>query len=304
MAYYLEIAPNNLNQNVVLDSLITPPASFNLEFEIDVTATEAVLFAKESTGADLVFFTDLNTLNIRINNAQNNITLNTSAAGRHKYNIVKIANNIELFQDDVSCGSFTSSNFYTFETLINFNNNTNRALNFYYAKLTNGSGTLLHSWNKQTLAGSNDTLFPDTVGGNDGTLYNFQTDNSQWIFYSDTTIITSGINFSVTAPSFSVSASPSLPQPDSSVSFSISGPSFSVSAYATLPQPESDINFSISGPSFSIGASATLPDSSADVGFSIVGPIFSISAFAGTIEIIVDDETNISVPSLSTNINI
>lgn len=140
------------------------------------------------------------------------------------------------------------------------------------------------------------------------TEYENQSDPAN--FYGTPTIaatggtVTSDIAFSISAPSFSVNASPSLPQPDSDVSFSIIGPNFSVSADATQPQPDSDIDFSITGPNFSIGASATLPDSSADVGFSIVGPIFSISAFAGTIEIIVDDETNISVPSLSTNINI
>lgn len=47
------------------------------------------------------------------------------------------------------------------------------------------NGQIAHNYNKQALNGSNDTTLPDTVGGNDGTLVNFQTDNSQWVFFDD-----------------------------------------------------------------------------------------------------------------------
>lgn len=55
----------------------------------------------------------------------------------------------------------------------------------YGIKVYNSSGVLIHNFNKQTLNGANDTVYPDTVGGNDGTLVNFPTDNSQWVFFDD-----------------------------------------------------------------------------------------------------------------------
>ena len=55
----------------------------------------------------------------------------------------------------------------------------------YLKVYTLDESVLLHHYNKQILNGSNDTLFPDIQSGNDGTLVNFPTDNSQWIFYDD-----------------------------------------------------------------------------------------------------------------------
>lgn len=40
-------------------------------------------------------------------------------------------------------------------------------------------------YTKQALNGSNDTVFTDIESGNDGTLVNFTTDNSQWVFFDD-----------------------------------------------------------------------------------------------------------------------
>jgi hypothetical protein len=64
-----------------------------------------------------------------------------------------------------------------------------------------------HNYNKQTLSGANDTLLPDTVGGNDGTLVNFPTDNSQWIFYSAPS---AGVDVDVTEISASALESSSI----------------------------------------------------------------------------------------------
>jgi len=46
-------------------------------------------------------------------------------------------------------------------------------------------GATVRDYNKQALSGANDTVFPDIEGNNDGTLVNFPTDDSQWIFYDD-----------------------------------------------------------------------------------------------------------------------
>lgn len=69
------------------------------------------------------------------------------------------------------------------------------------------SGADVNHWNKQVLSGANDTVLDDTVGGNDGTLVNFPTDNSQWIFYSAPS---AGVDVDVTEISASALESSSI----------------------------------------------------------------------------------------------
>jgi len=72
----------------------------------------------------------------------------------------------------------------------------------YKSILFERNGIVIHNYNKQVISGPNDTVFPDTVGGNDGTLVNFPTDNSQWVFFSG-----GGATYTITLDSGSYSLS-------------------------------------------------------------------------------------------------
>ena len=61
------------------------------------------------------------------------------------------------------------------------NGSSNLAMDLYGFKANNGA----NNYNKQTLSGSNDNIYPDTVGGNEGTLFGFPDNNSQWVFFED-----------------------------------------------------------------------------------------------------------------------
>lgn len=125
----------------------------------------------------------------------------------------------------------------------------------YSIKVYDSSGVLIHDFNKQVLSGGNDTLFPDTIGGNDGTLINFPTDNSQWVFYS--------------TPSAGVTADVT----ESSSDFSESS-NASITANITAQITESASNFSESSSASFIGnISAQVTEVSASFSESSVATI-------------------------------
>jgi flavin reductase (DIM6/NTAB) family NADH-FMN oxidoreductase RutF len=70
----------------------------------------------------------------------------------------------------------------TFNVIGRFQNGRNFDGDLYSASLTSGSDNRNYDPSASNGTGQ---ILPDTVVGNDGTLVNFPTDNSQWIFYDD-----------------------------------------------------------------------------------------------------------------------
>lgn len=124
--------------------------------------------------------------------------------------------------------------------------------------------------------------FVETESGNNGTPVGFPTNfNDALIFYSDGgSAITVDAAYSVNAPTFTGSASVTLPEPTADASFTLAAPTFTASADASLPQPIADGAFSIASPLFSANADASLPRPIADAAFTLNAPTFSASATA------------------------
>ena len=122
----------------------------------------------------------------------------------HDLILQRDGNNHELFIDGVSYGTATSSFVGSSTTTSGISRSGRSAFDFYNIRGFNApsGGIELYNYNKQTLSGSNDTTLPDTVGGNDGTLVNFPTDNSQWVFFSG-----GGATYTITLDSCSYSLS-------------------------------------------------------------------------------------------------
>ena len=122
----------------------------------------------------------------------------------HDLILQRDGNNHELFIDGVSYGTATSSFVGSSTTTSGISRSGRSAFDFYNIRGFNApsGGIELFNYNKQTLSGSNDTTLPDTVGGNDGTLVNFPTDNSQWVFFSG-----GGATYTITLDSGSYSLS-------------------------------------------------------------------------------------------------
>ena len=117
-------------------------------------------------------------------------------------------------------------------------------------------------YNKQALSGSNDIILPDAVSGNDGTLINFPTDNSQWVFFDDGGGSSVALDGAATLPSLAVAgnASATLPQPQLSASINLTQLSATGSASVTLPNPKLSASVLFGQLTASGVASATLPN--------------------------------------------
>jgi hypothetical protein len=106
------------------------------------------------------------------------------------------------------------------------------------------------------------------------------------IFYGTPTIATTGgatgvtadTAYTINAPTFTSSASVTLPSPIADASFTLAAPTFTASADASLPQPIGSGAFSIASPLFSANVDASLPQSMANAAFTLNAPTFSASA--------------------------
>lgn len=276
MAYYLLIPPTTASVHVQLERNILQTASgnFEIEFEVDIFGTNGVVAADSGgNGQNIIFFTTRTNLQLRIANSQRNFTLPQSAAGRHVYRIVSstAAGNIQVFQDGVSCGTTTGNTFWSIGRIADLNNQTSRHFGLYYLKVRNASNTLIHHYDPSASNGTGSTLI-DTVGGNNGTLVNFPTDNSQWVFYDD------GAGGEYTA---TISSTTFLPT--SLVSATNTKPEYSASLNSTTLLPLSSIVVESTRPQYSatIASNALLPTST--VVLDSVTPAYSVSIVGSTL---------------------
>ena len=159
--------------------------NFELEFEVQMLGTSFPFISQDILdGQRLLIFTNSTTLEIRRPAGTISWTLPTAATSRSIYRIVANSgsNTLELFQNNVSLGTRSGADLIVVKALFGFGSNV-RAFDFYYLKLFN-NGVLAHNYDPSASNGTGTTLI-DTVGGNNGTLVNFPSDNSQWVFYED-----------------------------------------------------------------------------------------------------------------------
>lgn len=166
-------------------SISSALSSWSIEFKVKLTATDLVLLgAGQNDSANIVFIRQ-STCEVR-RSAGGNVTFNLPQDPRTAERIYVLRTSgtgIELLQDGVSCGVLgTSKNLFTINNLLTLGNTT-RIGDLYYIEITI-NGVLVHNYDPSASNGTGTTLI-DTVGGNNGTLVNFPTDNSQWVFYDD-----------------------------------------------------------------------------------------------------------------------
>lgn len=184
MAYYLQTFGGV--SNVDLGSPITGlSGDFEIRFSVSLVDSEGIVLGGGSSA--LIFFRSGSRLEIR-RSGTTTFNLPSDPVGNlFEYSIVGSAanDNVKLYQDGVEFGTLTGAFFYDLTNLIGPFQNSTRDLDFYSAEIFK-SGTLTNEYFKDTLNGSDDRVFPDIQGGNDGILASgYPTDNSQWIFYSE-----------------------------------------------------------------------------------------------------------------------
>ncbi len=114
------------------------------------------------------------------------LTINTPLVIGERYTLRLVRTGSSVVVEDESGVALTpaanfNSNPFVIDKIGSFHNgSSNLVMDLYGFKANNGA-------NNYSPSASNGTgqILPDTVVGNDGTLVNFPTDNSQWIFYDD-----------------------------------------------------------------------------------------------------------------------
>lgn len=198
MAFYL----NNdgiVNARVDLTSTIFIGATVGDYIEFDIEANSGNsngnyrIAAGFQSGFNAILEVGTTQVFFRPDN-QSNTTFNTnytqpSIGQRFTLRLERVSSGVwECFINGGTIGTASNANDFRVIQFGDFDITRNEAFQGKFYRVTastNGGASVTNDWNKQTLSGTNDTVFPDTAGGNDGTLVNFPTDNSQWVFYDD-----------------------------------------------------------------------------------------------------------------------
>ena len=115
---------------------------------------------------------------------------------RHSLEVVRVGGDVTVFYDGTQLGSGTETRTFNIDRLGNYGSTSTFFLgDTYYFKVTS-AGSVIHEYDFNDGAG---TTLTDIVGTKDGTLTNFPTDDSQWVFYTPpATGPVTPINLSVT----------------------------------------------------------------------------------------------------------
>lgn len=272
--------------------------AWEIELEIPDTATQRVINFNNSNFRDLRAVSGF--WELRNGSAGLPNVTSTSAAVTNTRTVVRVEANsdeVSWFIDGTPQGVIgTQTNDFILNDLNKTSNFTGKVYRFEVWE----NGILVESRVKQALTSGDDRVYTDNVGTNDGALdATFPTDNSQWELFDAAAGVAADIAYTVSSPSFSASASASLPQPVSDISYTVSTPSFSVAADASLPNPIANANVTVSAPLFIATGSATIPNINASASFDVSAPEFSATASATLPNPVGDVSFDVVAPSFS-----
>ena len=206
MAYYLEwVEP--------WDKYVTIPSISGAAYSSLSTVGFSVKYTTRAGRANNEIFRIVldngNLVYVRISNTQNGTTLiagagsgsrsgNTTHFSGETLDIVLLitlaTNNITLTVNGIEEINDTLSGISSIKTataasaLMGTNGSTRYMLGDIHNATYFEDGVVLHNWDASASNGTG-LILPDTVGNSDGVLTGFPTDDSQWVFYSDTTAI-------------------------------------------------------------------------------------------------------------------
>ena len=299
MAYYLQCGSASNNHTISLAVAIP----FNVDYYVEMDAE--VSYAASPAYSPIVYDSVGLYYHITRHNgyAQTGMRLGGSFPisgninqydnGRFTYRFARSATAYTTDIDGNTVFSFNATNGFNIREMCR-----GVSMKLYSIKIYNSSGTLIHNYDPSATGGTG-LVLEDTVGGNDGTLVNFPTDDSQWVFYDAGGAITVTGAFTIAKPTFAASGAATLPSPTGSIAFTITKPSFSASGTATLPQPSGSAAFTIDKPVFSASGTASLPFPQGAIAFTIAKPIFSATGTATTPNPIGTVAFEIAKPSFS-----
>jgi hypothetical protein len=195
MAYYL--SADGVNDVAVLDSTMSRSENaWEIEFRVANKNLTSNIFAPivgtgqfenyvrvRWIGSDTQLMSRISGVNYSLTSA-----IDTSDNLFHKYNIIANGTVLEFFIDDIKMGDFPfTGSVMAFDRVLATGSQYGFLNLDYIEYFDRSSGRVsVNKWNANSLSSNGiGSILYDDVGGNNGTLINFPTDNSQWVFYDD-----------------------------------------------------------------------------------------------------------------------
>lgn len=301
MPYFLRAGDGSSGDYVSLASDISFASAdtFVIEADIQLTSAERGRVWGDSLGFQNRLLVDARTspatANFRLTTGSVSWTLDSGIdpTDRHTYNVERFANDdIVLKVDGVAQG--TTQNLggtgriqWLFTS--NSSSQVRAGMDLYYLSVSI-NGSLTNYYDPSATGGTGSTL-EDTTGSNDGTLNNFPTDDSQWIFYS------AGGTITVTGatPSYSYSAVSGTVDLTGEIVVTGATPTYNYTAISGSVDLTSEIQVTGQTPSYSYSSIAGNVELSGAIQVTGQTPNYSYNAVAGTVTlqgaIVVDGQT-------------
>jgi len=303
MAYYLEFTAGGNNYVTLPSQNIGSANGDYLEIDVAFTGSNYRLLGRTGGYGDLIEFSNSSTLNIRFSSYSNNTVSVTrpSIGTRFKLRLERTntaTNQYTVTVDGGSAVTLTNSDTFQIGTIGAIATSFFGDLDLYAFEVGNTSGKT--EFYNPSSSGGTGSILPDDEGGTSGTLVNFPTDDSQWVFYSAGGSISASIAQTITKPVFSVSSSFVAPVTISAdIAYTIAKPIFATTASKVVPTFTSDLAFNVAKPVFATAASTTVPTFTSALAVDISKPVFAVSADNGQLVITSAIAASISKPVFS-----
>ena len=170
--------------------------SWSLEFRSHNSNTdEFIVLGSAANAANFLILRNNNKIDYRINGGSKLFDVSDVTNQNAVYRLDWEIDTLSVYQNNVFITSISVSidtpiggntNDFSLFGLVVGADNVFRSGVIHYLKYTDNNNSLNNRfYKKESLTSSNDTVFTDIINGNNGTLKNFATDNSQWVFYED-----------------------------------------------------------------------------------------------------------------------
>lgn len=287
MAYFLRAGDSTSLDYVEIPSFTIPPSTpFRISVKIQATSLSHLRpfgDSSETYKNRMLIFSGLNGIvRLTLNGVSLDWTpISNNAIDLHEYTFERNSSNLITLKIDgvLQSQSFTNSNSLSNIVYVLTTRQASElrcSSDLYHLKV-DINGVPFLNYNPSLSNGTGNTLI-DSVSGNNGTLTNFPTDDSQWVFYEGGGGVESNLTVTAKKPTVSISSAVTLPQPNLSVSADSKKPTVSTIATATLPQPVSNVVLMAKKPSVGFDLSATLPSATSSISILNKKPTVSIGA--------------------------
>lgn len=189
--YYLNFATGDYVSFSPLVSDLGGGYSWDIEFRAaNNTSDEFIVLGESGNVENFIIIRNDNTIDYKVDSAQKPYPITDKSSETAVYRFEARGGLISLYENDIFKGSHTFNDVNVgglldsgFSQIGNARGDITRSGALYYLKYTDNNNPANDRFFNPSASNGTGQILPDTVGGSDGALVNFPTDDSQWIQY-------------------------------------------------------------------------------------------------------------------------